>query len=266
MITTPNAECILSAQYMSFSVSNRACYCSDDNTDTYQYLLTQTYPWVYPTVNCTPIIRTATGVTNLTCVTGCSTDGGYVTHPISTATDCISYSTSLGMLTSEQSVNTTLNETAYFWLAFQDCMEVQVNVPINFTLYTMNFCNKSKIIVIGLILPADIPDTQVSSLVNSTTNSSLAYVTPRWTPTTNQIEPQTFCAVAFTSEKVESNPYCATLIVTTSMLCVTTTTTSTNTSATSATTTTATTATTTTATTATTISITAATTTSTLLH
>ncbi|CAF3647280.1 unnamed protein product [Rotaria socialis] len=149
-------------------------------------------------------------------------------------------------------------------------MEVQVNVPINFTLYTMNFCNKSKIIVIGLILPADIPDTQVSSLVNSTTNSSLAYVTPRWTPTTNQIEPQTFCAVAFTSEKVESNPYCATLIVTTSMLCVTTTTTSTNTStttsATSATTTTAITVTTTTDTTATTISITAATTTSTLLH
>ncbi|CAF3701294.1 unnamed protein product [Rotaria socialis] len=119
MITTPNAECILSAQYMSFSVSNRACYCSDDNTDTYQYLLTQTYPWLYPTGNCTPIIRTATGVTNLTCVTGCSTDGGYVTHPISTATDCISYNTSLGMLTSEQSVNTTLDETAYFWLAFQ---------------------------------------------------------------------------------------------------------------------------------------------------
>ncbi|CAF5221929.1 unnamed protein product, partial [Rotaria magnacalcarata] len=53
--------------------------------------ITQTYSWVYPTVNCTPNIRTVTGVTNLTCVTGNSTDGGYVTHPISTATDCISY-------------------------------------------------------------------------------------------------------------------------------------------------------------------------------
>jgi hypothetical protein len=78
------------------------------------------------------------------------------------------------------------------------CMEVQVNVPINFTLYTMNFCNKSKIIVIDLILTADIPGMQVSSLVNSTMNSSLTYVTLSWTPTTNQIGSQTFCAVAYT--------------------------------------------------------------------
>ncbi|CAF2058488.1 unnamed protein product [Rotaria magnacalcarata] len=96
-----------------------------------------------------------------------------------------------------------------------DCMEAQVSVPINFTLYTMNFCNKSKIIVIELILTADIPGMQVSSLVNSTTNSSLAYVT--------------------VAEKVQSNPYCATLIVTISTPCVTTTTTSTSTSTTTST-------------------------------
>ncbi|CAM4753190.1 unnamed protein product [Rotaria magnacalcarata] len=99
-----------------------------------------------------------------------------------------------------------------------DCMEAQVSVPINFTLYTMNFCNKSKIIVIDLILTANIPGISVS-----------------WTPTTNQIRPQTCCDVAYTSEKVQSNPYCATLIVTISTPCVTTTTTSTSTSTTTST-------------------------------
>jgi hypothetical protein len=38
----------------------------------------------------------------------------------------------------------------------------------------------------------------VSNLVNSTTNTSLAYVTLTWTPQTSQIGLQEFCVVAYT--------------------------------------------------------------------
>ena len=38
----------------------------------------------------------------------------------------------------------------------------------------------------------------VSNLANSSTNTSLVFVTLSWTPQLNQIGPQEFCAVAYT--------------------------------------------------------------------
>jgi len=80
-----------------------------------------------------------------------------------------------------------------------NCLEVQVNVSVTFTLYAMNYCNRTKVIITDLISTVNINGMSVSSLVNSTTNTSLVYVTLTWTPQINQIGPQEFCAVAYTT-------------------------------------------------------------------
>ncbi|CAF2510248.1 unnamed protein product [Rotaria sp. Silwood2] len=65
------------------------------------------------------------------------------------------------------------------------------------------------------------------------TNASVVYVTVTWTPQVNQIGSQKFCAIAYTSEQVQSKQYCMTFIVVNSTsLCTTTTTSTTTTTAT----------------------------------
>jgi hypothetical protein len=78
------------------------------------------------------------------------------------------------------------------------CLEVQVNVPVNFTLYIMNYCNRTEAMVTNFISTVTINGMSVSNLTNSTTNASLAYVTLTWTPQTSQIGSQQYCAVAYT--------------------------------------------------------------------
>jgi hypothetical protein len=83
-------------------------------------------------------------------------------------------------------------------LPLTGCLEVEVNVAVNFTLYAMNYCNKTISTITDLISSVAITGMQVSSLVNSTTNTSLVYVTLIWTPQTSQIGLQQFCAVSYT--------------------------------------------------------------------
>ena len=79
-----------------------------------------------------------------------------------------------------------------------DCLEVQVNVPTTFTLYVMNYCDPTDAIITDLIPTTDITGLQISNLVNSTTNTSLSYVTLTWMPQINQTGPHQFCTVAYT--------------------------------------------------------------------
>jgi hypothetical protein len=93
-----------------------------DNSSSIEITIIQSYWWTYPIITCAPNVPISTSGrstqnTNLTCVTDCSTDGGYSTNPINILTDCISVSTSLGFLTSQRSVNTTLIAGAHFYLA-----------------------------------------------------------------------------------------------------------------------------------------------------
>ena len=83
-------------------------------------------------------------------------------------------------------------------LPLTDCLEAQVNVPINFTLYVMNFCNKTVSIITDLIPTISITGMQVSDLINSMTNTSLSYIILTWTPQSNQLGSQEFCAIAYT--------------------------------------------------------------------
>ncbi len=78
------------------------------------------------------------------------------------------------------------------------CLDVQVNVPVTFTLYVMNYCNRTVSITTSLLPTVSITGMTVSNLVNSTTNTSLVYVTLTWTPQASQIGSQQFCAVAYT--------------------------------------------------------------------
>ena len=78
------------------------------------------------------------------------------------------------------------------------CLEVQVNVPVNFTLYILNNCNKTVATITDFIPTVSISGMTVSGLANSTTNTSLFYVILSWTPQANQLGAQQFCAVAYT--------------------------------------------------------------------
>lgn len=86
--------------------------------------ITQSYSWMYPTISCQTNVPTSTNwilypAVNLACIGNCSNQGGYSSNPISILTDCTSYSASLGILTSQRSVNVTFNESTYFWIAYQ---------------------------------------------------------------------------------------------------------------------------------------------------
>ena len=83
-------------------------------------------------------------------------------------------------------------------LPLSSCLEVQVGIPINVTLFTMNKCNRSRTIITDISLSMGINGMNSSQLFNSTTNTSLSYITLNWTPQSNQIGSQDFCAIAYT--------------------------------------------------------------------
>ncbi|CAF3373663.1 unnamed protein product [Rotaria socialis] len=346
---------------------------SNSNSSPVAISITQTYSWSYPLITCTTNVPVSSGKgdTNLTCIANCSTDGGYSSAPIDILTDCISASSTLGMMTSERTVNITLNIGAYFYIAYQgsawrslynttsspdwsiatlidlrlrsdgifntppvanvlspqyvivnttnlinipvsdvnvgddlrcrwaingivnecssicypgalpnntilsnctlsfmsivpgvwysvalqvedfinttsnspmssvpvqfliyvqptpvcsiapvmipltDCLEVQTNVSTNFTLYIMNLCNSSATIT-EVIQSQTITGMTATSVKNSTTNISLAYITLSWTPQTSQIGTQKLCVYAYNSLVVRSTQYCAIFTVTAS--------------------------------------------------
>ncbi|CAF3333443.1 unnamed protein product [Rotaria sp. Silwood2] len=105
-----------------------------DNSSIVNITVTQLYSWTYPTVTCTTDVPITTSTysnwnTNLTCVSNCATDGDYSLAPVNILTDCISYSTSLGMMLSERSVNITLNTSAYFYISYTGSAWRKLNDP-----------------------------------------------------------------------------------------------------------------------------------------
>ena len=96
--------------------------------------ITQTYYWTYPAITCANNVPITTpGRTtqnaNLTCMSDCLTDGNYSRNPISILTDCQSFSSSLGLLTSERSVTINLTANAHFYLANVGAAWAPLNSP-----------------------------------------------------------------------------------------------------------------------------------------
>jgi hypothetical protein len=105
-----------------------------DSSSSVKISITQSYSWNYPNVSCAANVPISTGAynnlnTNLTCVADCLTDGGYSQAPVDILTDCISYSTSLGVMSSERTVNITLNGSAYFYIAYTGSAWRNLNNP-----------------------------------------------------------------------------------------------------------------------------------------
>ena len=105
-----------------------------DNSSRTTITITQKYSWTYPAIKCASNVPTSTSGRsgqndNLTCVYNCLTDRGYSANLINILTDCTSSSSSLGMMTSEKSVNVTLNTNAYFSIAYRGAAWRNLNSP-----------------------------------------------------------------------------------------------------------------------------------------
>ena len=92
------------------------------NSSVVPLTITQSYSWTYPAIACAQNVPITTSGrssqnSNLTCITDCITDGGYKTKPINILTDCQTVSSSLGLMTSQRSVNINLTAGAHFYLA-----------------------------------------------------------------------------------------------------------------------------------------------------
>jgi hypothetical protein len=83
-------------------------------------------------------------------------------------------------------------------LPLMDCLEVQVDIPINLTLYAINYCNKTDSIITDIFVSTGIPGMNISELFSSTINASLSYITLNWIPQSNQIGSPQFCTIAYT--------------------------------------------------------------------
>jgi hypothetical protein len=94
----------------------------------------QTYSWTYPLINCdinVPITTAgrSSANTNLTCVTDCSTNGGYDLQPVNILTDCQTVSSSMGLMKSQRSVTINLTADAHFYLAYVGSAWTALNSP-----------------------------------------------------------------------------------------------------------------------------------------
>jgi hypothetical protein len=78
------------------------------------------------------------------------------------------------------------------------CLEVQAGVSMTYNLSAMNLCSPSVSIVTDIVVSSAITGMVESSLTNSTTNTSLSYVTFTWTPLASQVGSQQLCTVAYT--------------------------------------------------------------------
>ncbi|CAF1397301.1 unnamed protein product [Rotaria magnacalcarata] len=110
------------------------------NSSSVLITIIQSYSWTYPTILCANNVPITTpgrsgANTNLSCVSSCGTDGGYSTKPVNILTDCVSTSSSLGMMSSSRSVNISLTAGAHFYLAFQGSAWTALDDPAVSGLY-----------------------------------------------------------------------------------------------------------------------------------
>lgn len=111
-----------------------------DNSSLVPITIIQTYSWTYPTISCAANVPISTpgrsnANANLTCIADCTTDGNYSVNPVNILTDCVSASSTLNMMTSERSVNTTIGADSHFYISYQDSAWTALNSPAQSGLY-----------------------------------------------------------------------------------------------------------------------------------
>ncbi|CAF1460831.1 unnamed protein product [Adineta steineri] len=70
------------------------------------------------------------------------------------------------------------------------CLEVTAGVMKSFNIFVINRCNPFLSNVSDIVVSAGITGMEVSNITQSSTNTSLVYVTFTWTPQTNQLGQQ----------------------------------------------------------------------------
>ena len=97
--------------------------------------ITQSYFWTANIMNCfvdvpiTTIGRSGENA-NLTCVSNCSTDGGYSLSPINILTDCQKINTLVNTMSSQRSVSINLTADAHLRIAYAAGDWVALNYPL----------------------------------------------------------------------------------------------------------------------------------------
>lgn len=79
-----------------------------------------------------------------------------------------------------------------------DCLEVQVGVPITFTIYALNECDPDFSTVMNIMVTDSISGVTAGTIVYAS-DDSYAYVSYTWTPQANQLGSQEMCVMAFTT-------------------------------------------------------------------
>lgn len=110
------------------------------NSTSVAIAIIQSYSWSYPSITCATNVPISTAGrsganANLTCVVDCSNDGGYSTQSVNILTDCISVSSSLGIMVSQRAVNITLAAGAHFYISYRGSAWLALNNPPKSSLY-----------------------------------------------------------------------------------------------------------------------------------
>ncbi len=83
-------------------------------------------------------------------------------------------------------------------IPLSDCLEVTVGVTKTFNLTVFNVCGSNTTNITAIIMSQGISGMQVGNVTQSSTNSSLSYVTFTWTPQASQNGSQELCLIAYT--------------------------------------------------------------------
>lgn len=78
------------------------------------------------------------------------------------------------------------------------CMEVLIGVSRSFTIQIVNLCDPDDASVEDLIQTSPIAGMQAGPLTQSSSNTSIFFVTFTWRPVANQNGSQPWCLMAFT--------------------------------------------------------------------
>lgn len=79
----------------------------------------------------------------------------------------------------------------------QRCFDAQINVSISFNVSAMTRCDPTISDIDSFVVTSSIDGMNVTDTIESTTNTSISYVTFTWRPSTSQLGPQQLCLVVF---------------------------------------------------------------------
>jgi len=85
------------------------------------------------------------------------------------------------------------------FIPLKRCMEVEVNVTINFNISAIIACNSNISVIDSILVTSEISGMTVSNTTDVLNNASVVYNTFTWKPLFNQVGSHRLCLVAFST-------------------------------------------------------------------